>query len=77
MSERLRTRTWVVWRKLFTTTLELELPAYATVTATQDPSLVFDEHHSSGQHQSLNPLSKARDQTASSWILVRFITAEP
>ena len=42
---------------------ELKLPAYATATATQDPSRDFDLHHSSRQHQILNPLSKARDQT--------------
>ena len=39
---------------------ELELPAYATATATQDPSLVCDLHHSSRQRQILNPISKAR-----------------
>ena len=42
---------------------ELQLPAYATATATWDPSLVFDVHHSSWQHRILNPLSEARDQT--------------
>ena len=40
---------------------ELRLPAYATVTATQDPSRVFDLHHSSQQRQILNALSEARD----------------
>ena len=34
-------------------------------------------HHSSRQRRILNLLSKARDQTASPWILVGFITAEP
>ena len=42
---------------------ELQLPAYTTATATQDPSHVFDLHHSSWQHWILNPLSKARDRT--------------
>ena len=42
---------------------ELLLLAYTTVTATQDLSLVCDLHHSLCQHQILNPLSKARDQT--------------
>ena len=39
----------------------------------------LDPHHSSGQHQILNPPSKARDQLnpMSSWILVRFVTAKP
>ena len=43
--------------------LELQLPAYTTATATQDPTHVFDLHQSSGQRQILNPLSKARDWT--------------
>ena len=42
---------------------ELQLPAYAIVTATPDPSHVWDLHHSSWQCQILNPLSKARDRT--------------
>ena len=40
---------------------ELQLPAYTTATATWDPSHVCDLHHSSLQHQILNPLSEARD----------------
>ena len=43
--------------------LELQLPAYATATATSDPSRVCDLHHSSWQCQILNPLSKARART--------------
>ena len=42
---------------------ELELLAYVTATATQDPSRICDLQHSSWQHRILNPLSKARDQT--------------
>ena len=41
----------------------LQLPDYATATAIRDLSRVCDVHHSSQQHQILNPLSKARDQT--------------
>ena len=41
--------------------LELELPAYTTATAMQDPNCVFDLHHSSRQHRILNPLIEARD----------------
>ena len=43
--------------------LELQLLAYATATATLDLSHVCDLHHSSGQHQILNPLREARDRT--------------
>ena len=43
--------------------LELQLLAYATATATQDPSHIFDLHHSSWQPWIFNPLIKARDQT--------------
>ena len=43
--------------------LELQLPAYATVTAMLDLSRICDLHHSSWQHQILNPLSEARDHT--------------
>ena len=42
---------------------ELQLPAYTTATATQDPSPVCNLHHSPWQHQILKPLSEARDQT--------------
>ena len=40
---------------------ELQLPAYATATATQDLSHIFDLPHSSQQCWILNPLSKAKD----------------
>ena len=43
----------------------------------QDPGHVWDLHHSSWQHQIPDPLSEARDQTASSWILVRFVSTMP
>ena len=46
--------------------------AVARATATQDLNCVCDLHHSSQQHQILNPLSKGRDQTRNltipSWI---------
>ena len=42
---------------------ELQLPAYATATATPDPSHICDLCHSSQQRQILNPLSEARDQS--------------
>ena len=43
--------------------LELQPPAYTTATAMQDLSCICDLHHSSWQHQILNPLSQARDWT--------------
>ena len=43
--------------------LELQLPAYTTATATQDPSSVCDLYHSSWQRQILDPLREARDRT--------------
>ena len=42
---------------------ELQLLAYTAVTVMPDLNQVCDLHHSSRQHQILNPLSKARDQT--------------
>ena len=42
---------------------ELQLLAYTTTTATQDPSRIYDLHHSSQQRQILNPLSEPRDWT--------------
>ena len=42
---------------------ELQPLAYATAAATQDPSHIFDLHHSSRQCQNPDPLREARDQT--------------
>ena len=42
---------------------KLQLPAYSTATAIQDPSRVCKLCHSSQQCQILNPLSKAREST--------------
>ena len=42
---------------------ELKLLAYTTARAMQDLWLVFDLHHSSWQHQIINPLNKAKDRT--------------
>ena len=43
--------------------LELQLPAYTTATAMQNPRCVCDPHHSSWQWQIPNSLGKARDWT--------------
>ena len=42
---------------------ELQLPAYTTGTAVQDPSRVCDLHHGLQQRQILDPRSEARDGT--------------
>ena len=42
---------------------ELQLPAYATATATPDPRGICGLHHSSQQCQILNPLKEVRDRT--------------
>ena len=52
---------------------ELQLPAYATATATWDPSHVCDLHHSSCQCQILNHWVRPGIKLASSWILVGFV----
>ena len=44
---------------------ELQLPAYATATATQDLRRICNLCHSLQQHQILIPLSEALDQTHS------------
>ena len=52
---------------------ELQLPAYTTATATQDPSHICNSHCSLWQRRILNPPSEARDQTHIlmdiSWVL--------
>ena len=40
---------------------ELQVLAYTTTIATQDPSCIYNLHHSSRQCRILNPLSEARD----------------
>ena len=57
--------------------LELQLPAYATATATQVLSCIFDLHRSLWQCWILSPLSEARDRTTSWWILVGFLACWP
>ena len=42
---------------------ELQLPVYTTATAMGNPSRIWDLHHSSWQHQILNSLREARNQT--------------
>ena len=54
---------------------ELQLPAYITATARPDPSHIAAYTTAHGNTQILSPLSKTRDRTASSWILVGFFTA--
>ena len=40
---------------------EAQLPAYTTAIAMQDPGCTCYPHHSSRQHQILNPLRETRD----------------
>ena len=40
---------------------KVQLPAYTTATAMQDPNHDYDLHHSSWQRQIADPLSEARD----------------
>ena len=54
--------------------LELQLPVYTIATATPDPSCICDLYHSLLQHWILNPWVGLGMESASSWILVRFIT---
>ena len=56
---------------------ELQLLAYATVTATSDPSWVCNLHHAHGNTGSLTHWVGPGIKPASSWILVGFATAEP
>ena len=55
--------------------LELQLPAYATAKAMQDPSRICNLHHSSQHCQILDPWSEARDRTHirmdTSWVHYR------
>ena len=50
---------------------ELQLPAYTTATAMQDPNRIHD------LHQIPNPLSKARDQTFILMDTIGFIFTAP
>ena len=56
---------------------ELQLLAYPTATATADSSHVCNLRYSSQQCQILNPLSKAGVEPATTWFLVRFVSAAP
>ena len=55
--------------------LELQLLAYTTTAVTPDLSHICDLHHSSQQHQILNPLSETRDQSCvlmdTTWVYFR------
>ena len=56
---------------------ELQLLAYTTGTAMQNPSHICDPHHSSQQCWILNPRARPGIEPASSWMLVRCVSAKP
>ena len=57
---------------------KLQLLALAPAPAIQNPGHMCNQHHSSLQQWILfYPLSKARVEPTSSWVLVGFVTAEP
>ena len=56
---------------------ELQLPAYTIATAVQDPSRIYDLHHSSQQCQFPSHWARAGIEPESSWITVRFISTVP
>ena len=56
---------------------ELQLPDCATATATLDLSHVCGLHHHTWQHQILNPLREARNQTCIFVDISQFLTSEP
>ena len=47
------------------------------LTAMQDPSCICDLHHSSEQHQILNPLNKASDRTCNLMVPSQSISTVP
>ena len=61
----LNSHTHSIWKEVprLGVEFELQLLAYTTATAMQDPSHICKLHHNSWQRQILNPLSKVRDRT--------------
>ena len=55
---------------------ELQLPADTTAAATREPNHICNLHHSSQQCQSLSHWSRPGIEPVSSWIWIRFISAE-
>ena len=56
---------------------ELQLPAYATAIATQDPSCVWNPHHRPWQCRILTHWVRPGIEPATSWFLVRFVSTVP
>ena len=56
---------------------ELQPLAYASATAMSDLSCVCNLHQSSRQHWILNHWARPGIEPVSSWIVVRFVSAEP
>ena len=56
---------------------ELQMPVYSTATAMRDPSCIFCYPTAWGNARSLTHWARPGIEPWSSWILVRFISAEP
>ena len=56
---------------------ELQLLATATARATQDLSCICNVYHNSWQRWILNPWARTGVEPATSWMLIRFASAEP
>ena len=57
--------------------VQSELELSATATAMSDPSQICDLHHSSWQHEILNPLSKVRDRTYNLMVPSQIVSPAP
>ena len=56
---------------------ELQLPSYTTAKAMHDPSHVCNLHHILCKTKSLTHWARPGIEPTSSWLLVRFVSAEP
>ena len=73
-----RTAPWAYGSSQDRGQIGVQLLAYTTATATPDPSRVYGLHHSTWQHQTLNPLREAKNPARilmdTSWIHFHYAT---